>query len=1062
MKTFVTEGVVRPTCGCEFVSSRHFPDDTQGDYLFNNCITFHGVKRYQVLDDGSGFKTKEKEPLLVSGDTNFRPVDLTFGPDGALYVCDWFNPLIGHMQFSIRDPNRDHYHGRIWRITAKDRPLVTPPAIAGRPLPEVLDVLKVYEDRTRARARTHLRTFPKQEVAEALKLWVHKLNPGDSEYEHHLLEALWAYQTTHNVEPELLKRLLRSRDYRARAAATHVLRVWRDQIYDALPLLRVQVNDEHPRVRLEAVVALSHFRTPEAAEVALEALKRPTDYYLDYALKETMATLEPYWKPHVAAGKPFAAGNPAGLNYVLANVGTSDLAGMARSEPVYLALLAREGVPPQFRKEALEGLAKLHQTTPLAELLAALGRHDQGGRHGHAAHELGQLLLEQPPADLAGARGRLAELAAGAKEPATRAAAYVGLALADGSLDRVWDEAAKSAATLRDLVEAVPLIPDAKLRAAAYPRVRPLLDGLPPSLAGPSAPGQGAPRGRYVRIELPGINKTLTLAEVQVFSKGQNIALRGQARQSSTAHGGEARRAIDGNTSGVYADGGQTHTKEQELNPWWEVDLLVERPIDAVVVWNRTESGGQFASRLGGFTLKVLDAHRHETFVKTGIPAPADHARFDLKVDPAEDVRRAAVRAVARIDGHEAEAFTLLARLVQAGDLREDAVRALRGIPRQHWPAEQVRPLLDSLLAAVGGLSANERTEPFALDALQFAGELAGQLPAAEAARVRERLGELGVNVILIRTVPHAMVYDRPRIFVEAGKPVVIVIENTDIQPHNLIVVAPGALAEVGAAAERLAGDPDAPARQFIPKHPKVLHASRMLQPRESDRLQFTAPARPGEYPYLCTFPGHWRVMNGTMVVVPKLSDIPLAERSPATTPELKVRPFVRNWTAAELLPELPNVTHGRSFERGKELFAAASCVQCHKIAGEGGLVGPDLSELPKKLADKQFTLADVLREVMEPSKVINEKFKTTLIETKRGEVLTGIIIHGDDRAVQIVTGPLVKPREIPLADIEERKESRLSLMPEGLLVTLTKDEILDLLAYITSGGNPKSPAFAK
>ena len=94
----------RPTCGCEIVSSRHFPKEMQGNYLLNNCIGFQGVLQYKFKDEGSGYFAEPTEPLLRSSDPNFRPVDLQFGPDGALYVLDWFNPLVGHMQHNIRDP----------------------------------------------------------------------------------------------------------------------------------------------------------------------------------------------------------------------------------------------------------------------------------------------------------------------------------------------------------------------------------------------------------------------------------------------------------------------------------------------------------------------------------------------------------------------------------------------------------------------------------------------------------------------------------------------------------------------------------------------------------------------------------------------------------------------------------------------------------------------------------------------------------------------------------------------------------------------------------------------
>jgi glucose/arabinose dehydrogenase len=285
----------RPTCGCELVSSRNFPDDTQGDYLLNNNIGFQGILRYRMHEDGSGFKADPVEPLLRSSDPNFRPVDLEFGPDGALYVVDWFNPLIGHMQHSLRDPKRDVEHGRIWRITYKKRPLVEKAKIAGASVPELLDLLKAYEDRTRYRARRELRERPAAEVLSALARWVGGLSPSEPDYWHHMLEALWLHQSLDDVDPALLKQLLTCPEPRARAAATRVLCYWRDRVDQPLELLRTQVNDKHPRVRLEAVRALSFFDGKDAAkaqEVAMESLLESQDYYLEYTLNETNKTLD--------------------------------------------------------------------------------------------------------------------------------------------------------------------------------------------------------------------------------------------------------------------------------------------------------------------------------------------------------------------------------------------------------------------------------------------------------------------------------------------------------------------------------------------------------------------------------------------------------------------------------------------------------------------------------------------------------------------------------------------------------------------------------------------------
>jgi hypothetical protein len=121
---------------------RHFPDEVQGDLILCNAIGFLGIKQHQIEDDGTGWKTTFRHDLLQSSDGNFRPVDLEFAPDGSLYVIDWHNVLIGHMQHNARDPLRDHVHGRIYRITYPSRPLVKPVPVAGAPIETLLNNLK--------------------------------------------------------------------------------------------------------------------------------------------------------------------------------------------------------------------------------------------------------------------------------------------------------------------------------------------------------------------------------------------------------------------------------------------------------------------------------------------------------------------------------------------------------------------------------------------------------------------------------------------------------------------------------------------------------------------------------------------------------------------------------------------------------------------------------------------------------------------------------------------------------------------------------------------------------
>ncbi|WP_417737446.1 PVC-type heme-binding CxxCH protein [Rosistilla oblonga] len=282
----------RPLGGCAMISSRHFPDEWQGNFLVTNCIGDRAVLNHKITEDGSGFVGVEVEKIVEGKDGNFRPVDLQIAPDGSLYVVDWHNALIGHLQHNLRDPSRDHSHGRIWRITHKTRPLVEPAKIAGEPIPALLDLLKLPEDRTRYRVRRELAERDPAEVVAAVNQWTKNLDSSDADYDHHLTEALWVCQTHHAIQTELLDQVLNAKDHRARAAATRVVSFWADDLDSPIELLTPRINDEHPRVRLEAVRALSFLSGDEAAELALEVLNHDVDDALQYTLEETLRQLE--------------------------------------------------------------------------------------------------------------------------------------------------------------------------------------------------------------------------------------------------------------------------------------------------------------------------------------------------------------------------------------------------------------------------------------------------------------------------------------------------------------------------------------------------------------------------------------------------------------------------------------------------------------------------------------------------------------------------------------------------------------------------------------------------
>ena len=289
----VPEGqAVRPTSGLEFVSSRHFPDDVQGDMLLCNNIGFLGIKQHSIVDDGTGYKTAFRQNLLSSTDGNFRPVDLEFAPDGSLFVIDWHNVLIGHMQHNARDPLRDHVHGRIYRITYPSRPLVKPALVEKASVENLLENLKLPEYRTRYRSRRELRAHPAAEVLPAIKNWVAKLDPKDPRHEHHLLEALWTTWGLNQVDEPLLRQLLEAQDYHVRAAAVRVLRYNPQRIPGHVALLEKAAVDPHGRVRLEAIIAASWLNNASGKKIVAIASALPLDDWNKGAAKTAISRLE--------------------------------------------------------------------------------------------------------------------------------------------------------------------------------------------------------------------------------------------------------------------------------------------------------------------------------------------------------------------------------------------------------------------------------------------------------------------------------------------------------------------------------------------------------------------------------------------------------------------------------------------------------------------------------------------------------------------------------------------------------------------------------------------------
>jgi len=352
--------MVRHTSGIEFVSSSHFPDEVQGDMLINNTIGFLGTKQHQMLEDGTGYKSKHRQDIMISSDFNFRPVDLEFAPDGSLYIADWHNVLIGHMQHNARDPLRDHEHGRIYRITYPSRPLVVPAKVAGATVEQLLANLTLPEYRTRYRTRRELRAHPASEVLPKLKTWIAQLDKLAPNYEKFLMEALWVSWGQNKIDQDLLHQLLNAKDYRVRAAAVEVVRFNEKQLPDQAKLLMNAAKDENGRVRLEAIVAASWLTKEKGLPIEMEAAKKPLDSWMKKPHQTAVAHLEGH---NVVAPKPIIE---------KAKVGEINAEVMNMGKQIYL----RDGFCTTCHQPNGKGLAA-SGFPPLSESNWVLGNEDR-------------------------------------------------------------------------------------------------------------------------------------------------------------------------------------------------------------------------------------------------------------------------------------------------------------------------------------------------------------------------------------------------------------------------------------------------------------------------------------------------------------------------------------------------------------------------------------------------------------------------------------------------------------------------------------------------------------
>ena len=379
---------------------------------------------------------------------------------------------------------------------------------------------------------------------------------------------------------------------------------------------------------------------------------------------------------------------------------------------------------------------------------------------------------------------------------------------------------------------------------------------------------------------------------------------------------------------------------------------------------------------------------------------------------------------------------------------KEDAHHLLEGL----WLYQQHNAKNPQLLAAL--LESPEPRARFAARTAQqiwatsAAGERGGVI-ADTVAEVAQKSGILsdtpGLTTVRIATIPERMMYDVKDFTIKPGKKVRLTFANVDFMPHNMVLTKPGKAEDVAGKALELGASGFEAA--FVPKSDDIIWATKLVDYAKEQVIEFAAPSEPGAYPYVCTFPGHAGTMSGLMLVASSKAE---ADRLLAAARK-PVR--MTDWKLADLAADADKVSadlKSRNPAKGMGAFMKAQCAACHQVAGHGSAVGPDLSKVGERFKGQKLLL-----QILEPSAEVNEAYKLWNIKLKDGDMVSGPIVKQDADGLDVMENPLTPKvlTRVAAKDIDSRVPSKMSAMPQGLLSSLTKEEILDLLAFIESGG---------
>lgn len=1063
---------VRPVAATGLLASSHFPEEMQGNFLICNCIGFLGVLNHEIQYNGSDIRATEVDPILVSSDPNFRPSDVEIGADGALYVADWANALIGHMQHNMRDPNRDHQHGRIFRVTAKNRPLIEPVRLKDKPLAEVLAAFYAKENATRYRARIELSGRDSEEVQTAIEKFVAAKdvnNPADAQA---MLECLWVLEEHRLPNLDLVKTVFQASEPRVRAAAIRTLGHWANSVDGWEPTLVAAASDPSPLVRAEAIKSAVEFTGPAAAEVVFQAASQEMDPELTRLLQYAQGQIDvdTMIAEAIRAGRKLS---PAATTYALEKASSELLLKLERTDEVYTAILSRGGIAPKFREEALSVLATKNNRSPMGELVAWISTAEN--KNLPSLNDLAGLLPKAKQADLTKSQDLLEKLASTTQSSVVRRAVYTSW-IQSGGAEAAWAHASQAPALMGDLLQSARSMSKSAEAAPLYAKIRPLMFELPAALR----PESGSIAGdgpavafdyyepnpaKNVAIETLNATKPKFSGRMENFNKyvpkgRKDVFATKQTAAIVAPSAGDYKFYIasdDG--SRVYIDGSLLIDNDG-LHGMSEKGSKVSLTAGAheIVVTYFDNGGGD------GLQVSWEGPGIKKQVIPTSALRPAGQA----------DLRIAAIQAITAWPGHQDEKITDFATLSQSEGLSTAGLNALTSLP-PGAVAEKLSPEVQSNVLATLLTQANKAT-PVERQSKQYAKVLdLGEALVAKS--MAKNSGSLNRQLVDLRkSIP---VTADPKVMA-MGKEIFLRESHcaTCHQPHgqgmpNLYPPIDGSLWTTGSedrlismVLDGMHGTIEVKGKTYSsPPLPPMTGFRQLLNDEEVAavltyvRNSWSNRAKPVTASQVAKIRAIDRGDATFWHVNDLMAKYPLEDgRKPIeATGDTWVPKFVKQWKYEDLDPKKVAASK-RNFVVGQVYFNRLGCAQCHQINDKGGNFGPDLT----KLGTKKATAEHVLESIADPAKKIDEKYQMQTILTIDGKVVSGMAIADRPDRLVLITDPEQpdKPVTIMKEDIEERSNTASTIMPGGMLNWLTEEEIYDLAAFVLSGGDEKNKLF--